>query len=183
MRIERVLIYRMMIGLAGLLWLMGSAVAESERLLLDEPDADSAYQGAERSWQEEAVTLPPLPETDDLIAFKVDEPVKRFRYYIDAASLSLGGDEVLRFSLVIESRKGARNVSYEGLRCSAKQYKVYAYGDGRGQFHAVRRPAWQRINDTSPYRQQLLRNYLCDQQGMYVRPLEPAVIIQNLQRQ
>ena len=177
------MIYKMLFGLAGLVWLAGTAVAESERLLLDEPEADSPYQGNEQSWQEEAVNLPSLPETDDLIAFEVDEPVKRFRYYIDTASLSLGGDEVLRFSLVIESRKGARNVSYEGLRCSAEQYKVYAYGAGKGKFHAVRRPSWQRINASSPYRQQLLRNYLCDQQGMYVRPLEPAVIIQNLQRQ
>ena len=39
----------------------------------------------------------------------------------------------MRYTLVVESQTGARNVSFEGLRCTPSgAYRIYAYGyDGR----------------------------------------------------
>ncbi|MES9906732.1 MAG: CNP1-like family protein, partial [Sedimenticola sp.] len=87
-----------------------------------------------------------------------------FRYYIDSRSLSYNPiDGVVRYTLVIRSSKGGENVAFEGMRCNAREYKVYALGNGRGKLRPHPNPRWKMIAETgyTRYRTDLARNYLC----------------------
>ena len=50
------------------------------------------------------------------------------KIYLDEKSISLAQDEIVRFTLVVETSSGTRNVFYEGLRCDTREYKTYAVG-------------------------------------------------------
>ncbi|KAA6182700.1 hypothetical protein F2Q65_17520 [Thiohalocapsa marina] len=115
-------------------------------------------------WQEEDVQLPAWPRDADLVELKLDAPDDRFRHYIDLRSLSTGRDGVVRYTLVTESDSGARNINFEGLRCTPKgRYKVYAYGANQQFMPTTVGEDWQlideRATDTSRY--ELWRHYLC----------------------
>jgi hypothetical protein len=72
---------------------------------------------ADKPWVELAAQLPPYPQTENLLEFNVSSATRN-RHYVDAASISVGSDKVVRYTVVIESAGGARNVSFEGMRCA-----------------------------------------------------------------
>lgn len=114
-------------------------------------------------WSEGAVGLPPWPDPADLVEFPVDGPDRGFRYALDARSLAIGDDDVVRYTLVVKSASGARNVSFEGIRCTASgRYQVYAYGVG-GVFKPLTARDWRPIpkDGTAPHRYDLWHAYLC----------------------
>lgn len=131
------------------------------------------------AWQEQSSELPPLPKASDLLTFKVDEAKKRFNYFIDRTSLSAGEDGVMRFSLVIESKSGVKNSSYEGIRCNTKEYKVYAYGSKK-VFKMVRKPTWRPILPRHQYYTALFHDYLCSSQGVVIAPLSPEQAVKSI---
>ncbi|MCF7992853.1 MAG: CNP1-like family protein, partial [Thiohalocapsa sp.] len=127
------------------------------------PVPSSVREG--RKWQEEAsVRLPAWPRDKDMIEISVDGGDARFRHFIDRASLSTGSDGVVRYTLITESAGGARNVSFEGLRCTPKgHYKVYAYGAG-GDFSPTGiADEWRQVDAraSNPVHYDLWRHYLC----------------------
>lgn len=127
-----------------------------------EPPMPSSVRDAE-PWREEILQLPAWPKDADLVWFAVDGDGRGFRYAIDGSSLAIGSDEVVRYTLVAESASGARNLSFEGLRCTpVGQYRIYAYGTA-GRFTQLPRSDWQRIakGGAEPYRYDLWRSYLC----------------------
>jgi len=134
---------------------------------IEEPDA----------WKEDATLLPPAPEDKDLVAVPSD--LGAYTLSLDAKHLSVGPDEVLRYTVVLSSRSGARNVYFEGLRCDAKEYKTYGYGTGDGQLHEFPGAAWQPVVRTgpAPYRFELMRGYFCDS---VQRPRRPEVVLEML---
>lgn len=149
--------------LLGLLLLIGAGPAPAaERFFIDEQERlvpKSVQEGA--PWSEAASDLPPWPRDGDLVELKLDVATP-FRYFIDGRNLSIGSDQVVRYTLVAESRSGARNVSVEGIRCTPQgQYKVYAYGNG-GAFtpHEI---DWQPIAPREPadYHSMLHGHFLC----------------------
>jgi hypothetical protein len=149
-------------------------------LFYDEAKDTHEYVGEERvAWQEQSSKLPPLPKEDDLLTFEVDEPKKRFKYFIDHTSLTAGEDGVMRFSLVIESMSGVKNSSYEGIRCRTKEYKVYAYGS-RKAFKMVRKPVWRPILPRHRYYIALFHDYLCSSQSAVIAPLSPEQAIKSI---
>lgn len=79
-----------------------------------------------------APSLPAWPKDENLVEFHGGN-VNTFRFYIDAASLTISKDLVIRYTLVARSPSGVANVSYEGMRCEgAGAVRIYAYGqDGR----------------------------------------------------
>lgn len=161
------------------------AQAERDRPFLDEsrPQTDKVRDKmVEMPWQEEGTVLPPYPEEANLVEFSVDREGDAFRYFLDAASLSRGEDDsVLRYTLVIESTTGARNVSHEGMRCDAREYKSYAFGSPRGEFQPLLHPEWKEIDDTSytRYRVDLWEFYLCEA-GL---PRRPEAILKAIRYQ
>ncbi len=146
----------------------------------DEVEDTYQYRGDDTvAWQEQNSEFPALPKDENLLPFDVDAAKRRFNYAIDRTSLSVGKDGVIRFSLVIESKSGVKNSSYEGIRCSTKEYKVYAYGSKK-QFKAVRKPAWRRILPRNLYYLALYKDYLCDSLGAVIQPLSPEQAIKSI---
>jgi hypothetical protein len=78
------------------------------------------------NWVENKVeTLPPLPQQSDLLPFDVSQNTP-LQFSLDAKSVSVGSDGVVRYTVVVTSPSGARNVNYEGIRCDTYEWRLYA---------------------------------------------------------
>ena len=115
----------------------------------------------ERNWKEMEGKLPAYPKDADLVEFFVSE-ASSFRFFLDATSVSIGPDGVVRFTLVARSPSGASNVSYEGLRCKTAEYKAFAIGRSDGSW-SERPTTWQKIQRKRVQRwhEALYDDYLC----------------------
>lgn len=120
-------------------------------------------------WKEGEVRLPPYPKDADLIEFPVSSDAT-FRFFVDAASISVSADGVVRYTLVARSPSGVGNISYEGIRCATKSYKVFAQGAG-GRW-SPRESEWREIQARTIQRWHnvLYFEYLCPRH----RPIENA---------
>ena len=108
---------------------------------------------------DEPVTLPAYPRKDRLIPFFV-AATSEFRFYVDAASVSVASD-VVRYALVARSSAGAENVTYEGMRCGTGEVRIYAIGrDGEwvgkpGEWRPIQPRSYERWHNA------LYREYFC----------------------
>jgi hypothetical protein len=127
-----------------------------------------------KQFREDAVVLPANPVPENLLPFYVAATSDN-RFAIDAASLSVGADAVIRYTLVIETAGGARNVSYEGMRCEARELRLYASGRQDGTWSSARNSAWRPIRDNSLNRHHaaLYYEYFCPM-GAPVRSVREA---------
>ena len=125
-------------------------------------------------WKEQAISLPAYPVAGKLLELDLDTP--GFRAYIDPGSLSAGKDRVVRFTTVLVSDSGVRNVTYEGLHCGAERFRRFAYGDA-GKWHAITAGEWQRLPErgVGSYRKDLYFHYVCN-------PVEPYATAQQILR-
>lgn len=116
----------------------------------------------ESQWAEEAAEPPAYPKDADLIDFYVS-PSATSRFFVDGATLSVGKDGVVRYVLVIKTSGGATNVSFEGIRCGANQYKLYATGRADGTWAKSQIGAWRPIENklVNRYHAALNRDFLC----------------------
>lgn len=139
--------------LAGLLLSTGASAALGLRDT-DDPDAPK--------WEEEAVRLPAFPQEAGLREFYVSATTPH-KYFIDAATLSVGKDRVVRYALVIRTGGGSTNITYEGMRCESGEYKIYATGHRDGTWSVARRGEWRKIENKPTNRQHaaLARDYFC----------------------
>lgn len=114
------------------------------------------------AWQEEDVRLPAYPDADRFIEVPIHSSNMPFTVYLDPDSISIGEDHVIRFTSVIVSRAGSRNITYEGLRCGERTYKRYAYG-ANGDWKPLESHVWRRIRNRSmeEYRLVLYKEYMC----------------------
>ena len=116
-------------------------------------------------WQEQNESLPELPKAENLIPFAVvNRGYDNYSYSIDSASLSIGEyDGVRRYTVVITSRSGVRNLRYEAIRCETGEYKTYAYAVGDGAFRSYTAPKWQNIGreGSGRYRYTLFDEVYC----------------------
>lgn len=141
------------------------------------------YDNGERvaeEWREAEAVAPAYPVESDLVPFYV-APTVRNSFMIDARSISLGSDGVVRYTLVVRTPGGAENVTYEGIRCQTDQKKVYAVGRKGGEWAPSRNDAWVDIAENSLNRQHaaLAHEYLC-QNALPVGSVKQA--IDNLRR-
>jgi CNP1-like family len=115
-----------------------------------------------KPWQEVAVELPPAPVASNLLPFYVS-PATENRFYIDGASLLAGSDGVIRYTMVVEAAGGARNVTYEGLRCTTRELRVYAFGQRDGSWSKSRGNDWRPVREAAANRQHavLMNEYFC----------------------
>lgn len=137
---------------SGLLLSAGAVAALGLRD--EDPDAPK--------WEEEAVQLPAFPQEANLREFYVSATTTH-RFFIDTAALSVGKDGVVRYTLVIRTSGGATNVSYEGMRCENREFKIYATGQRDGSWATARRSEWRPIENkpTNRYHAALSRDYFC----------------------
>jgi len=113
-------------------------------------------------WQEQQEALPAYPEQDRLLDVDINTGGQPYRVYIDPDSLTMGEDQVARYSVVIISSSGVWNVSYEGLHCGAREYRRYAYGID-GQWQPLDDTTWRPVSGAgmNRYREIFYNTYMC----------------------
>lgn len=119
----------------------------------------------EAPWQEQQeVELPAFPKPEDLREYYVG-PATTNKYFIDASTLAVGSDRVVRYVLVVKTSGGATNVSFEGIRCKERSWKHYAAGRSDGTWTRPRanRSEWRPIENKPVNRHHaaLSRDYFC----------------------
>jgi hypothetical protein len=139
----------------------GSVFAQAPGERLRDSAADT-IDFTEKPLDELLLQLPAPPKPGDLLEFDPGRPAT-LRFYIDPASLSVGTDGIVRFTVVVRGDGSASNVSYESIRCKTRERKVYAYGRADGTWSQVRAPQWTAISglNIDGYRFVLYENYFC----------------------
>lgn len=128
------------------------------------PKVESSFEEA-APWQEMKEVEPPaFPLQDNLREFYVG-PATSNRFFIDGSTLSVGGDGIIRYVLVVRTSGGATNVSFEGINCRDFTWKHYASGRSDGTWAKSRavRSEWQRYDNHTGnrYHAALSRDYFC----------------------
>ena len=115
-------------------------------------------------WKESELGEFPRPPVDEnfilLVSAKLDQ---RYKYQLDRQSFAVFSDNTFRYTVIIESKSGPRNVFYEALRCDTREYKIFAYLNTNGQFLGTSNRKWQPLKyaDLTVYRQVLMDEYVC----------------------
>jgi hypothetical protein len=135
-------------------------------------DFDEEYDV--KQWQEMAVLMPAAPNKDALIQFYVSAATEN-QFFIDGDTLSVGEDGVVRYVLIVQTAGGARNISYEGMRCVTRERRIYASGRLDGSWSKSRNNEWVRIRDAAANRHyaELFLEYFCPA-GIIARNAEEA---------
>ena len=130
---------------------------------------------SEKPWVELSAQLPPTPKAENLVEFNVSSATRN-RHFVDTASISVGEDKVVRYTVVIEAAGGAKNVAFEGLRCATGERRLYAYGQPDGTWSKARNAQWEGIKFRSllSYHKALYEDYFCPD-GINVRDAKEAV--------
>jgi hypothetical protein len=89
--------------------------------------------------------MPAQPAPDALVEFYVS-PATTNRFAVDPASLGVDDGRLVRFTLVVTSRSGARNVSYEALRCDSGERRLLAVGRADGTWSISKNTLWQPVS-------------------------------------
>lgn len=134
----------------------------------------------EKAWEEQAAQLPLYPADRSAGRVTLPVPGTNYTYTLHLGSLSIGGDEVVRYSITITSPAGVENVMYEGLRCRNARFKTYAYGSA-GEWSKAVYPAWRPITRGAGlgFRKVLYKDYFCDD---LKQPYERDQIVAALQQ-
>jgi len=104
--------------------------------------------GEKKEWKESEVALPPFPEDANLIDFYVSATAQN-RFFVDLAHLSVGSDGIVRYTLVVISPSGVRNVTYEGMRCKTAERRIYASGRADKSWSQTRGERWFPIHEAT----------------------------------
>jgi hypothetical protein len=116
-------------------------------------------------WKENTLeSLPALPGPNaQLYGFDVSNNTP-LKFAVDPASLTVGSDGVVRYTIVITSPNGARNINYEGIRCDTYEWRLYASlnADHNGWDQTVAND-WSRIENgtLNAYQSRLYQDYFC----------------------
>jgi hypothetical protein len=117
---------------------MGAAPAAVAQPAFDEPE-----------WSETQVPPPPAFDMKKLVA--VDVPGSSLAYGVDPASIQISKkDGIVRYVMVASSTSGARNVMYEGLRCSTGEFKTYSRYSPEGEWKPVADAQWRSVFGNMP---------------------------------
>lgn len=125
-------------------------------------DWDYDLDQEKKPWTELQTQIPAYPKPENLLKFDVGAATQH-SYFVDRASVSVGDDGVVRYTLMVKSRGGATNVSFEGIRCEARELKVYAFGRANGEWSRARDVQWRRIEarEINNHHLTLHREYFC----------------------
>lgn len=131
----------------------------------------------EKPWEEKAVELPAYPENGRWQRFEVG-PTTRNQHAIDIASLRIDDDGVVRFALRVQSPDGAETLTYDGLRCAAREHKRYAIGRADNKtWSPSRLGQWRRLEAGQTVLRALDEFYLCVDRS---QPRDVAEVIKRM---
>ncbi len=152
--------------------LLASTVAQAADPAYEKPFGAPAYV-PDADWQEAQVPLPPLPKRGDLAELDLSFRNTPYTYLLDLVTLVPGQDGIVRYTIVLRAKEGARNIFREGIRCDADEYRTYAVAIDEGAWQ-TRNEKWQHITRTGAmaYRGDLLDHFLCNQ----AQPRTPEAI-------
>lgn len=157
---------KLLYGFIVILTLVGQVAAQE----LPGDKKYGEYFEEEKKWSEAETPLPDFPREQHLIEFDAGAATRN-RYFIDGSTLSVGGDGVIRYAILVKTSGGAANVSYEGIRCDVRERKLFAVGRADNTWTASRAQNWQPIRIGS-YQAVLLREYFCPNKTAIIRPEE-----------
>lgn len=141
---------RLLGGLAALALLSGSATA-------------GLFSGPDPDWEEGAYEMPMPPSASTLREFDVGA-ASPHRFLLDEQSVTVGDDRVVRYTLVVRSAGGAESTTFEGIRCDAAAWRIYATARPNGEWARARSSDWRPIvgSEYNRPRATLARDYFCD---------------------
>ena len=131
------------------IWLAALALLTAPAYAQYGPDDEAETLEAMKPKVEAEVSLPSAPNEKDLVPVDTG-PTARQSYAIDAKSLTVSDDHVVRYTVVSTSSSGAKNISYEGIDCKSRTFKRYAYGSANGKWTRSRRDQWEQVSSMSP---------------------------------
>ncbi|MBI2313289.1 MAG: CNP1-like family protein [Betaproteobacteria bacterium] len=143
-------------------WLF-AALITGTALACEAASFDSDFDEENKLWKEVEARIPAYPRAEDLIPFYVS-PTTRHQYLVDGASLTVGEDGVVRYTLVLKTAGGATNVSYEGIRCATRERRLYAFGRPDNTWSRARSARWERIESAvvqSQHQFMLYTDFFC----------------------
>jgi len=148
-----------------LLGVMAGAAAQAPNPYGSGREAYNPGVEEDAPWLElKEVEPPAFPVQENLREFYVGAAATN-TYFIDASTLAVGTDGVVRYVLVVRTSGGATNVSFEGIRCKELSWKHYATGHGDSTWTKSRatRSEWRRIENKPVNRHHaaLSRDYFC----------------------
>ena len=132
-----------------------------------DPSKYSGESESDKVREEDKISLPPFPTASGLREIYVSAVASNV-YSVDADTLSVGADRVIRYVLVVQASGGARNVSFEGIDCLDRTWKLYATGRSDGTWSLARRSEWREIENKPVNRHHaaLSRDYFCPNGGV-----------------
>jgi hypothetical protein len=121
-------------------------------------------EGAEVSGRgsEAPVTLPAYPQPENYLPFDVSATTP-FTFFVDAKSISVGADGEVRYTAIAKSTRGALNVSFEGMRCTGREFRIYAFGRADHTWSKARDSEWRaiRLDTRNAQRSVLYEDFFC----------------------
>ena len=142
---------------ASLILLAYTPVIQAGQAIQTTPPADEP----DKAWAEVELQLPAAPKQENLLNFYKSDSQS---FAIDKLSLSVGSDGTVRYTLIATSNAGAKNISYEAIRCETYEHKLYAFGRSDGTWSRSRRDDWFRISNTAANKQHhiLFTEFFCE---------------------
>lgn len=105
-------------------------------------------------WRESALSSPPTFNLNRLV--NLEAPAgSTLKFGIDPATLSVTPEGIVRYVMVATSPSGARNVMYEGIRCTTAQHRVYARHHPESGWSLVRGGEWHALAGSASTRHAL----------------------------
>jgi hypothetical protein len=103
-----------------------------------------------KPWEVLKTQVPSYPKPENLLRFHTGFATA-FEFFVDAASVSVGRDGIVRYTLIARGESGAANVSYEGMRCLPLERKSYAFGRSDGTWSPAKLARWVPVSGTQGY--------------------------------
>ena len=141
---------------------------------------EADYESDTKAWREIEAQIPAYPQSANLIAVPTGTATSH-QFLVDASSVALGEDGVMRYTVVTRAAGGATNVTFEGIRCETRERKVYALGRTGGSWVRARDAQWQRIvlRDLTPYTHTLYHQFFCNER---TRPTPVRIALDALRQ-
>jgi hypothetical protein len=116
-----------------------------------------------KAWQENPVERPAYPEPQNFYSFYVSAATKN-RFFIDVQNLHIGSDGVVRYTLMIVSPSGIKNITHEGMHCQNREKRTYFMGRAHEKtWSPTRGSQWTRIRNETINRHHaaLFQDFFC----------------------
>lgn len=150
---------------AALLACLGSALTVAP-CAHAQSTSDEGWLGAKTTTAEAPVTYPGAPK--DLVHVHITASGS-LQFYVDRASVSVEPGQTVRYALVGKTPDGPSNITYEGINCAKRQWKLYAlWNDASKQWVPAAGSDWQRIpeNGAARVHSTLFRDDFCRNQSV-----------------